>query len=561
MSSFPYRGERYLDADEVDAFVDSLAAAAPDWVRVHTVGHSRQGRAIRLVTVGDHRDDPAAVDRRPAFWLDAGTHATEWTGVMAALFTLSRWVEGLLAGDSELVASFGRSTAHVLPLISPDGLHASMHGTAPMRSTLRPPRSSTVRQGFAPGDLTGDGTLRWMRWRHPAGGWVPLEDHPFGMRPRTVDDDPADAWFVSMEGSFVAWDGVRWVEAAREHGLDLNRNFPVDWSPFQMFGMDAGDYPGSEPESQAVLQAVHARPNIAAALTNHTYTGCLLTPPARRDDALPASDTALMQRLATDLVKGTGYRVYKVYPEFMYDPDKPIIGTWDDTLSATFGICAYTLELWNPYAWAGVDEGDPVDMFRDPSPEVMAALLRRCADDGAYVDWTDVEHPQLGAVQIGGVDELRTIRNPPEPLLAEECERGFVVAERLRRALPRVQATLTVQELGEARQVQLVLENLGALSTSSLQRGDDIGTAPAVTAELVLDDGQQLVDGPTVRQLHPLDGWMRTGFDRNPFYPGLPDRGHRAVARWTVRGEGLLRVRWQAGRAGSGENLHTTRDP
>ncbi len=552
MPFVPYRGDHYLDADAIDAWLDQLAQAAPAWVTVEQAGRSRMGRPIRVVTVGARAADAEAPAQRPAFWLDAGTHATEWTGVMAALFTLSRWVEGLLAGDPALVASFTETTAFVMPLISPDGLHASMHGTAPMRSTLRPPRASTVRSGFAPSDLTGDGTIRWMRWRHPAGGWVPLEGHVIGMRPRTVDDDPADAYFLSHEGSFVAWDGVRWVEAALEHGLDLNRNYPVDWRPFSMFGMDAGDFPGSEPESRAVLDAVHQRAHIAAALTNHTYTGCLLVPPASAHCPLPDGDRAMMQRLGADLVEGTGYRVFKVYPEFMYDPNKPIIGTWDDTLSSTFGITAYTLELWNPYRWAGTEMGDPVDMFRDPDPAVMTALLDQCVAEGAFVPWAAFEHPQLGEVELGGVDELRTVRNPPEPHLPEECERGFTVAERLRKALPQVNGSLMVTDLGEARRVQLVLENVGALSTSSLQRGEDVGTSPAVRAELELGAGQQLLDGPAERQLHHLDGWMRQGFDRNPFYPDLPSRGHRAMVSWTVRGAGPVRVRWQAGRAGKG---------
>ncbi|MEZ4463951.1 MAG: hypothetical protein R3F43_05360 [bacterium] len=39
----------------------------------------------------------------------------------------------------------------------------------------------------------------------------------------------------------------------------------------------------------------------------------------------------------------------------------------------------------------------------------------------------------------------------------------------------------------------------------------------------------------------------------HPVYPGLAARGHRAVARWWVRGEGRLVVRYTAGRGGTGE--------
>jgi hypothetical protein len=547
----PYEGHDYLDADGVDAFLDHLAEAAPEWVEVEVVGRTRGDRPIRLVTVAAR--DGAPAQARPAFWLDGGTHATEWTGVMSCLFTLSRWVQRLLDGDPATQAWFRAHTAYVVPCISPDGLQATVHGTPAFRSTLRPPRGSTVRQGFEAWDLSGDGQVRWMRWRHPAGSWVPVEGHVLAMRPRTVDDDPADAWFLAPEGRIVNHDGVRWVEAALEHGLDLNRNFPVDWSPFSMFGMDAGDFPGSEPESRAILDAVAARPTIAAAVTNHTFTGCLLTPPGRKDTPLPASDLGMMQRLAHDVVEGTGYRVFKVYPEFMYDLDKPIIGTWDDTLCVTFGIAAFTLELWDPYTWAGVPVDKPVDMWSDPDPTVMQALVDRAVADGAYQPWTPFVHPQLGDVEVGGIDDLRTVRNPPVSLLPSECERGFTVADRVRRALPRVEVQLEVERDGDLAVVSLHLENLGALPTSSLRRAEQIGTAPAVRAELVLGEGQQLVHGPAEQALEHLDGWFKSGFDRSSLYPSLHARGHRGVARWTVRGPGPVRVRWAGGRGGAGE--------
>jgi len=552
MTSFrPYEGHDYLDADGVDAFLDHLAEAAPDWVEVQVIGHARGGRPIRLVTVGA-TDGPPAADR-PAFWLDGGTHATEWTGVMSCLFTLSRWVGALLDGDATLRSWFREHVAFVVPCISPDGLQATVHGTPAFRSTLRPPRASTVRQGFEAWDLTGDGQVRWMRWKHPAGSWVPVEGHALAMRPRTVDDDPADAWFLAPEGRIVDHDGTRWVQAPLQHGLDLNRNFPVDWSPFSMFGMDAGDFPGSEPESRALLDAVAQRPNIAAGVTNHTFTGCLLAPPGRKDTPIGAADLQLMQRLAHDAVEGTGYRVYKVYPEFMYDPEKPIIGTWDDTLQSTFGIVAYTLELWDPYTWAGKPVDKPVDMWSDPDPAVMEALVDQAVREGAYQPWTPFHHPQLGDIEVGGIDDLRTVRNPPTALLPAECERGFTVADRIRRALPRVEARLHVERDGDLAVVTLELENLGALSTASLKRAEQVGTAPAVRARVVASDGQSVVHGPVEQELPHLDGWFKAGFDRSSLYPSLGARGNRAVARWTIRGGGEVTVAWQAGRAGRGE--------
>ncbi len=545
----PYRGERYLDFDAVDRYVTELAAVAPDWVSLTRLGSSRAGRPLHLLTIGDRRHgDP---ETRPGIWLDGGTHAVEWTGVTSALASASTWVAGLLEEDPALVDGFRQHTAYVMPCVSPDGLQATMEGRPPFRSTLRPPRPGAVRVGFESADIDHDGFVGWMRWRHPAGPWVAEPDNPILLRPRTVDDDPAGAWFLAPEGRFLHWDGVRYVDAPLELGLDLNRNFPVDWTPFSMFGMDAGDYPGSEPESRALLEAIAARPHIAAAITNHTYTGCLLCPPGRANSPLPARDIARVHRLGKDLVAGTGYQVYKVFPEFAYDPDKPIIGTWDDTLSAVFGIVAFTLELWDPFAWAGLEPADPTAMWRDPDQTRIRAVLDKIVAEGAARPWRPFDHPQLGEVELGGIDYTRTIRNPPEARLAEECARGHTVADRLRRSLPQVLATLRPRPLdGDLVELTLELENRGALPTHGLQRAVDIGTVPPVRAELV---GATALSGEARQSLPHLAGWFRAGFDRSPVYPGLGDTP-RAAARWVVRSTdlGALRVDYWAGRAGRG---------
>src|SRR6185503_4426720 len=54
----PYRGERYLDADEVQAACEALAAAHPRWIGLTEIGRSRGGRPITLVTLGDRQGRP-----------------------------------------------------------------------------------------------------------------------------------------------------------------------------------------------------------------------------------------------------------------------------------------------------------------------------------------------------------------------------------------------------------------------------------------------------------------------------------------------------------------------
>jgi len=561
MSWTPYVGNGYLSWPEIRAWCRALAEAHPELVHIDVVGESRHGNPLLLLTVARQGDAaPTPVADRSAFWLDGGTHAAEWTGVMSVLFTLSRWIEGLLAGDPDLVDWFSHHAAYVLPCMSPDGYQALHDGAPYLRSTLRPPPEGQLRIGLEPRDLDGDGRVLWMRWRHPAGPYVQDETLPLFMRNRRIDDDPAEAWFVCSEGELLEWDGHRWMAATLRHGLDLNRNFPAAWQPFQMFGMDGGEVPLSEPESRAVVDAVRARPGIACAVTNHTYTGAMLTQPYRSPSPLPAADLDLMEVLARDAVRGTGYRVMRVHPEFVYDPKQDIVGVWADTLSTVLGIPGYTLELWDPFAAAGVENVHPAEFFHLPDEAVLRGLFTRFSGPqpvGPSVSpWQPFEHPQLGPVEIGGLDYMRTVRNPPEDLLAAECERGFTVADRVRRAVPRMSLRLHSQELGGGNhELTAVLENTGFLSTSGLAFAESRGIVPRLSLRLALGPGLERVSGPPSVDLGHLDGWgtMRVAGSRHSLYPDLPSRGHRAVARWIVHGQGTARVRWQGGRAGAGE--------
>lgn len=552
MTWTPYSGEAYLDFQQTEAWCRALAAAHPDWITIEEIGRSRQGRPILLLTVGDQREEPSA---RPALWLDGGTHAAEWTGVMAVLHTLSRWATKLAAGDPETTQRFMGTTAYVVPCISPDGFQAMCDGSSFLRSSLRPPIEGAHHVGLRPADITGDGAIRWMRWRHEAGPWVCDPEEPMGMRHRRLSDSPDEAFFFCTEGTFIHWDGVEWKDAPREFGLDLNRNFPGNWAPFRMFGMDGGLYPLSEPESRAVVDAVAARSNIAVALTNHTYTGCILTQPYRDPSPMGQADIDLFERLAEGAVDGTGYRVIKTHPDFVYNPKVDIVGVWSDTLSTTFGIPGYTLELWNPYGFAGVEIEKPAEFFRKPSPAHIRQLLQAfTADPAAVSEWTSVEHPQLGAVEVGGIDYMRTIRNPPEALLPAEVGRGATVADRMLAATPRLRVTLNVVRREALVTVEAVVENLGFLPTAASAHAEKLQLVPPIRLELAAPDSVTVLDGELIQTLTNLEGWgsLQVGAARHAVYPGLGATSVRARVRWIVQGSGPVEVSWHAPRAGSG---------
>ena len=114
-----------------------------------------------------------------------------------------------------------------------------------------------------------------------------------------------------------------------------------------------------------------------------------------------------MNRLAIEAVRGTAYKVMKVHPEFTYDDANPIVGVWADCLSSTLGIPGYTLGVGSICLCRDRIQVSPIT--RNPDPDMVSKVMNAAAK-AAPIPWKNHEHPQLGPVEIGGFDYLRTIR-------------------------------------------------------------------------------------------------------------------------------------------------------
>lgn len=581
MTTQRYQGETYLPLDQLYARYRSLAQAHPEWMKIETLTETRAGHPIYLITLsalcsgaGVPIDEHELLNR-PALWVDAGTHCAEWAGIAAALIDVEAWLSILSGrGEDDLLRDrerewFSSHAIYLIPVICPDGYVALWGGAPYLRSTLRDHRGDLVEAGMSVEDLDGDGVARWMRWRHPAGPFVEDESAPGLMRGRTLDDDPSGAYFMCMEGTFKHWDGWRWEEAPRAwvQGLDLNRNFPAHWQNFSMFGMDGGLYPLSETESRAVVDAFATRPRIAAAITYHTFTGALLTQPYRKNSPLSSDDIRLMEAIGQQSVADTGYRVIRIHPDFVYDENAEVVGVWSDTLSTIFGVPGYTLELWDPFKRNGIENHKPAQFFRDPDPNLLRGLVAGFLETpDAWQDWAPFDHPQLGAVELGGLDFMMTVRNPPAAELSAECHRAHLVTERLRRTLPLVTPQVSVEVLIPAQEssrgqysIQLKLENTGFLSTSALDRGALWSGCPHVSAQIKLAEGDdceaQLLGGAEHQRAEHLAGWGVSSLGLGGLNPSLPAQGHRCSFEWRVSAPSgaSITLLWSGGRGGAGQ--------
>ena len=529
-----YGFDRYLRHDELVGWLHDVAAAHPGLVELSTYGRSHEGRDLWLVTVTD--SSTGAHDTKPAHWIDASIHATELTATVAACFLIDRLVTGF-GSDDRVSEALSTRTFYVAPRVNPDGAEWALADRPRFRrSSTRPwPWTDGHRwPGLHREDVDGDGRILQMRIPDPNGAWTPHVDDSRLLVPVAPDgiDSGAPRYRLLAEGVLADHDGFTIPTPRAVEGLDLNRNFPAGWGT----GVPgSGDHPLSEPEIDALVRAIAARPNICGTNAFHTSGGVLLRPSSTRPDSkLPPLDVWTWTQMAQTGTRLTGYPAHSVYEDFTWDPSETMSGAADDWAYEHLGVFGWTTEFWDIVEAATGTKQSTHFWYTGPSEAEALAVLRWCDEhhpDG-HVDWYDVDHPQLGPIEFGGWDTLSTWTNPPLHLLRDEvaAHADFAVFQALASPSLRV-LHRAVEPLGdETWRVEIGIANVGWLPTDVTAHARKEKIVRPVTASISGDD-VDVLDGSARRTSGQLDGRAAMRFtDGND---GTPDR---ALVSWTVRG-------------------------
>ena len=537
VAGVPLTTDRFLRYDELTSELQALAAAHPDLVTIDSVGRSHESRELWLVTITDTTTGPH--DEKPAMWIDANIHATEVTASVAALAVVDRLVSGFGVDDT-VTRALQTRTFYVLPRVNPDGVELALaERPRYLRSSARPwPWTDGHRpSGLYGEDVDGDGRILMMRVPDPHGAWKRHPDEPRLMTPRAITDGPDDGpyWRLFEEGSIVDHDGFTVPSPPPPEALDLNRNFPAGWSTSTP---GAGDFPGSEPEIDALIRAVRARPNICGYNAFHTAGGVLLRPSSTAaDSTLPAVDVWTWQQIGTRCTELTTYPVHSVYEDFTWDKTNLMAGAADDWAYEHLGVYSWTTEFWDAIHAATGTRGPTDIWFFGPTSEQELAVLRWLEANGhpGFVEWYDFDHPQLGAVELGGWDFLRTWVNPPEALLADEVRphADFAVFQALAAPCLSVEHARAVPLGAGLWRVEAGVSNTGWLPTYVSERGKKESLTLPVAVALEASERVETVGGPARVELGQLEGRSRFRRDGGSRMDGTPDR---ALATWVVRG-------------------------
>jgi murein tripeptide amidase MpaA len=542
------RFDRFYRHAELTEILKGFTARKPGLFGLERIGASFEGRDIWVVVATNTATGPAA--DKPAFWLDGNIHAAELTASTACLYYLASLEEGY-GRDADITRLMDTRALYVCPRINPDGAEWALADKPRyIRSSTRAyPFDEDPVDGLNVEDVDGDGRILTMRIPDPNGGY---KAHPADARLMTPRD-PAEAggqyWRVIPEGTLVAYDGVE-IRANRDkQGLDLNRNFPSGWrQEFEQLG--AGPYPTSEPEVRAVVDFVTRHPNIGAGVSFHTHSGVILRPfSTEPDDNMPAEDLWLYKLFGKKSTELTGYPNISIYHDFRYHPKQVITGGFD-WIYEHLGQFFWTVEIWAPVKEAGVTDYHFIDWYREHPPEDDLKLIawsdRELGGEG-YVDWYPFEHPQLGAVELGGWNKLATFRNPPAKYIEREVKRfpAWITWQAL--TLPRLEIfRAEAERLGpDTWKVRLAVQNTGYLPSYVTKRALERKVVRGVVYEIDVPAGAALVSGKRRTVGAQLEG-RASKVTLQAFLPNPELTADRGQCEWTVRAPAGAAIRVSA---------------
>jgi hypothetical protein len=561
--------DQYLTYAQLTAQLEAWARDHPDIVRLGSLGQTTEGRGIPILTIGKRPDQPG-----PAVWIDANMHASEVCGTNVALAIASDLIS-LMAGSDmaggkplspPIVDALRQSLFYIVPRVTPDGAEQFMLNGRPLRSTPVDDRLPKRGPRWVTADIDGDGWIGCMRQVCSGGELSELRDEqgkrvePPVLVPRMPEDE-GPFFKLYPEGHIEGFDGHHIPEPhyLADNPHDFNRNFPYHWAP-EPQEAGAGPYPGSAPETRAILDFATSHPNIMVWLSLHTFGGVLIRPLGDQPDSkMDPHDLSVFEQVEAWMSEHTGYPTVSGFHEFLYAPDKAIHGDLMDYAYHQRGALAYVVELWDVFRQIGNTPKKPfMDNYTKLTRKDMRALVdfdRKHNARRIFKSWRKFHHPQIGEVEMGGFDPRIGILNPPLERIAETCDAQSAAFLRVASMLPQLKLDVLRQtRVHTCVRTDVRIRNDGYLATYGPASAKALPHAQPLQLTVRAEGPQVLAPSSSQIDIGHLEGWGGGLYGRTSgFEPWTRGNDGERVVSVVTAGSGRLFIEVHSCRVGSVE--------
>ncbi|MEP7084772.1 MAG: peptidase M14, partial [Betaproteobacteria bacterium] len=253
----------------------------------------------------------------------------------------------------------------------------------------------------------------------------------------------------------------------------------------------------------------------------------------------------------------TGYPTVSGFHEFLYAPETPIKGDLTDYAYHQRGCLAYVIELWDIFHQIGIETMKPfVDHYTRLDRQHFLALAkwdREVNHSRIFRPWRKVLHPQLGEVEVGGLNPLVGISNPPFEQLAEICSTQSAAFLRVAALIPNLKIELISQQsIGPAHtKIELRIANVGYLATYGLPSAKQLPHSEPLRLAAQGPGLKLIAPAESPIEIGHLDGWgtgLYAGI--SIFAPWTRGNVHEKVVTLVVEGSGRLQAKVGSCRVG-----------
>jgi hypothetical protein len=281
-----YAPDRYHTPEELRAALAALNKLNPGRTVLHKIATTPGGEELTVLEIGP--EPGKSPSRTPAVFVVANPEGVTPIASEAALHL------------SDLIlhtpASAGDPAWFILPAANPDA--AWRYFRKPLLADER--NASRINDDTddqtdedGPDDLDGDGIIAQMRVKDPAGEWIPLESDSRLMR--KADPAKGEKGIYRIYGEGIDNDNDGEYNEDGPGGVNIGITFPHLFKPFTANG---GLWPGSEPETFAIMKFAVDHPEIAMTLTFGASNMCLQPPAGGRQSTFDAAAIKIPEKFA-----------------------------------------------------------------------------------------------------------------------------------------------------------------------------------------------------------------------------------------------------------------------